>query len=78
MMPLGRQSEAIGDGNFSAAFFASVDPRVWRDDTSIMKVIKFAAAIEGQHSQKFVRCHRPPEFKLHRQSTRTAFFGLQI
>jgi hypothetical protein len=78
MMPLGSQGEAIRDGDLSPAFFASVDLRVWRGDTSIMKVIKFAAAIEGQQSQKFVRCHRPSEFKLRRRGKRTAFSGLEV
>ena len=62
------------DSDLSAAFFASVDPRVWHGDAGMMKVIKFAAAVERQQSQKFVGCHTPPEAKLRRQSTRTAFF----
>jgi hypothetical protein len=48
---------AMRDGDLPAAFFASVDSRIWRDDSRIMKIIKFAAVIERQQSQKFIGRH---------------------
>jgi hypothetical protein len=48
---------AMRDGDLSAAFLASVDSRIWRADSRIMEVIKFAAVIERQQSQKFIGCH---------------------
>jgi hypothetical protein len=48
---------AMRDGDLPAAFLASIDSRIWRDDSRIMKVIKFAAVIERQQSQKFIGCH---------------------
>ena|SRR5215469_11892782 len=50
---------AMRDGDLPATFFASVDSGVWRADSWVMEVIKFAAAIERQQSQKFVGCHKP-------------------
>jgi hypothetical protein len=41
---------AMRDGDLLAAFFASVDSRIWRDDSRIMRVIKFAAVIKRQQS----------------------------
>jgi len=49
---------AVRDGDLPAAFFASVDSRIWRSDPGIMEGIKFVAVIERQQSQKFIRCHR--------------------
>jgi hypothetical protein len=48
---------AMRDGDLSAAFFASVDSRIWRTDPGIMEGIKFVAVIERQQSQKFIGCH---------------------
>jgi hypothetical protein len=45
------------DGDFPAAFFASVDSRIWCADPRIMEGIKFVAVIERQQSQKFIGCH---------------------
>ena len=69
---------AMRDGDLPATFFASVDSGVWRADSWVMEVIKFAAAIERQQSQKFVGCHKPTELKLRCQRTRTAFYRLEI
>lgn len=37
---------ATCDGDLLAAFFASVDRRIWRTDPRIMEGIKFVAVIE--------------------------------
>jgi hypothetical protein len=66
---------AMRDGDLPATFFASVDSGVWRADSWIMKVVKLAAAIERQQSQKFIGCHRPPELKLRRHRPANCFHG---
>jgi hypothetical protein len=48
---------AMRDGDLPAAFFASVDSRIWCADPRIMEGIEFVAVIERQQSQKFIGCH---------------------
>ena len=62
---------AMRDGDLLAAFFASVDSRIWRDDSRIMQVIKFAAVIERQQSQKFIGCHLSFKLAYPQRPTRT-------
>ena len=48
---------ALRDGDLPAAFFASVDPRIWRADSEVMDLIKFAALIWRQQCRIFIGCH---------------------
>jgi hypothetical protein len=64
---------AMRDGDFPAALFAPVDSRKCRADTSVMEVIKFAAAIKRQQSQIFIGGHSFSKPKFRRQSPANFF-----